>query len=61
MGRPTGTRFDYSGPLAETVLLGVVAHRAGQKIEWDARRMEVSNVPTANRYVRRENREGWII
>jgi len=60
-GRPTGTRFDYSGPLAETVLLGVVAHRAGQKIEWDARRMEVTNVPTANRYVRRENRGGWII
>ena len=60
-GRPTGTRFDYSGPLAETVLLGAVAHRAGQKIEWDARRMKVTNVPAASRFVRRENREGWVI
>ena len=59
MGRPTGTRFDYAGPLAETVLLGVVAHRAGQKIEWDARRMRVTNVPEANRFVQRENRKGW--
>ena len=60
-GRPTGTRFDYSGPLAETVLLGVVAYRAGQKIEWDARQMKVTNVPEANRFVRRDNREGWVL
>jgi predicted dehydrogenase len=58
-GRPTGTRFDYSGPLAETVLLGNVAYRAGQKIEWDARRMSVTNVPEANRFIQRENRKGW--
>ena len=60
-GRPTGTRFDYAGPLAETVLLGVVAHRSGQKIEWDARQMKVTNVPDANRFVQRENRKGWEV
>ena len=57
-GRPAGTRFDYSGPLAETVLLGVVAYRAGEKIEWDAENLRVVNSPKANRLVQRENREG---
>jgi len=32
-GTPTGCHFGYSGPLTETVLLGIVAHRAGMKIE----------------------------
>jgi len=60
-GRPTGTRFDYSGPLTETVLLGNVAYRAGGKIEWDAQRMVVTNIPDANRFVQRDNREGWTL
>jgi len=29
-GSPTGTNFDYSGPLTETVLLGTVAYRDGR-------------------------------
>ena len=58
-GSPTGCHFDYSGPLTETVLLGTVAYRAGKRLEWDAENMKVTNVPEANQYVRRENREGW--
>lgn len=53
--------MDVSGPLTETVLLGNVAYRAGQEIEWDAQRMRVTNVPDANRFVHRENREGWTL
>ena len=34
-GSPTTCNFDYGGALTETVLLGVAAYRAGQKIEWD--------------------------
>ena len=34
-GKPTGTSFDYSGPLTELVLLGNVALRAGRRIDWD--------------------------
>ena len=60
-GRPTGCRFDYAGPLSETVLLGSVAFRAGQKLEWDARNLRVTNVPEANQFIRRENRAGWEI
>jgi predicted dehydrogenase len=42
-GTPTTCNFDYSGALAETVLLGNVAYRLGKEIEWDARGMKVKN------------------
>ncbi len=60
-GTPTGTHFGYSGPLTETVLLGTVAYRAGQKFEWDAENLKVTNCPEANQYVQREYREGWTL
>ncbi len=60
-GSPTGCNFDYSGPLTETVLLGTVAHRAGKKLEWDAKNMKVTNCPEANQYIRREYRQGWTL
>ena len=58
---PTTCSFDYSGALAETVLLGNVAYRAGARIEWDDRELRVKNVPEAMRYIRREYREGWTL
>ena len=53
------SNFDYAARLTETVLLGNVALRCGQKIEWDPERMEVADVKEANRFVRREYRKGW--
>ena len=58
-GTPTTCNFDYSGALAETVLLGNVAYKAGKKIEWDAADMKCSNAPDADQYLRREYRKGW--
>jgi predicted dehydrogenase len=55
------SNFDYSGPMAETVLLGNVALRAGQPIEWDAKQLKVTNLPEANRFVRKEYRKGWEV
>ena len=40
------SNFDYAGRLTETVLLGNLAMRAGQKIEWDAKNLKVTNVPS---------------
>jgi hypothetical protein len=62
-GEPTrpGTHFGYSGPLTETVLLGTVAFRTGEKLTWDAKRLEVTNCPRANRLTHRENRKGWEV
>jgi predicted dehydrogenase len=60
-GSPTGCNFDYSGPLTETVLLGTVAYRVGQKLEWDAVNLQVKNCPAAEPFIRRANREGWTL
>ena len=41
--------FDYAVPLTEALLIGVVANRfPGQRLEWNSRRMRVSNIPEAN-------------
>ncbi|MGH2604744.1 MAG: gfo/Idh/MocA family oxidoreductase, partial [Dehalococcoidia bacterium] len=58
-GVKAGSNFDYSAPFTEVVLLGVVALRAGHRIEWDAKNMRVTNDEAANQYVRREYRPGW--
>jgi predicted dehydrogenase len=60
-GPPGGTNWDYSGPLTETVLLGNLAVRSGKRIEWDSKNLRCTNVPEANRYVKREYRKGWSL
>src|SRR5256885_17036807 len=55
------SNFDYAGRLTETVLLGVVALRAGGKIEWDAAAMRVRNNSDADQYLRRDYRKGFSI
>jgi predicted dehydrogenase len=51
--------FEYAARLTEVMLLGVVALRAGKKINYDAANMRITNVPQANDFLRREYREGW--
>jgi hypothetical protein len=55
--------FSYAAALTETMLLGIVALRAGQgkKILYDAANMRVTNVPEANAYLTREYRKGWEV
>lgn len=55
------SNFDYAARLTETVLLGVVALKAGQKIEWDAENMKAKNCPGADKFIRREYRPGFSI
>jgi hypothetical protein len=45
--------------LAEICCLGNIAQLADTRIEWDAENMKVTNLPDANRYVRKEYRKGW--
>ncbi len=57
-----GTNFSYSGPLTETVLLGVAAYRAGEKLSWDSENLKITNNPQAERFIRRdEYRKGWTL
>jgi hypothetical protein len=51
--------FEYAARLTETMLLGVVALRAGKKIQYDAPNLRVSNMAAANDFLKREYRKGW--
>ena len=53
--------FDYSGALAETVLLGNVAYRAGAKVDWDPVALRARNSVRAQEFVQHRYREGWRI
>jgi predicted dehydrogenase len=58
-GSATTCNFDYSGALTEAVLLGNVAYRAGQTIEWDSENVQAANCPDAQQFLAREYRRGW--
>jgi len=58
-GKPAGANFEYAAALTEMVLLGNLAVRTGERIEWDAKAMKVTNVAAANKFLRREPRKGW--
>lgn len=58
---PTGTSFDYSGPFTEAMLLGNVAFRVGQKIEYDAANLRATNCPAAEQYIKYHFRKGWTL
>ena len=47
--------------MTETVLLGVVALKAGTKIEWDAAGLRAKNNSGADQYIRRDYRKGFSI
>ena len=51
--------FDYAARLTEVMLLGIVALRAGRKIEYDGANMRVTNIAWANQFLSREYRPGW--
>jgi hypothetical protein len=58
----TSTRFDYSGPMTESVLLGGVAsHFPQTTLGWNARALKFKNVKEANAWLRRTCRAGWEV
>lgn len=60
-GSPTTCNFDYSGALTETVLLGIVAFRAGAKLDWDAAALKARNSSKADAFVTKEYRKGFEV
>ena len=54
-----GGNFEFSGMVTETLLLGNVAVRAGQKLNWDRPNLKVLNSETAQKLVAPERRKGW--
>ncbi|HZU39139.1 MAG TPA: Gfo/Idh/MocA family oxidoreductase [Gemmataceae bacterium] len=53
------SNFDYSSHLTEAMILGNVAVRIGQRIEYDPHTGKVTNEPEANRFIHLEYRKGW--
>jgi predicted dehydrogenase len=51
--------FDYAGTMMEQMLLGLVAHRAGKRLEYDPATGRVTNSPEANDYLKRQYRPNW--
>ena len=61
-GGPAATcNFEYTGPLAETVILGNTAYRAGNGFDWDAKTLTAGGNANAAQYIREEYRKGWEI
>ncbi len=58
-GSPTTCNFDYAGALTETVLLGIVAFRSGEKLQWDAENLKATNSDKAAQFVDKPYRKGW--
>ena len=54
-----GGNFEFSGLVTETLLLGNVASRTGQKLNWDRSNLKVPNSEAAQKLVSPERRKGW--
>jgi predicted dehydrogenase len=59
MSAKTHCDFDYSGTMIEQMLLGLVAHRAGKRLEYDGATGRVTNMNEANDYLKRDYRPNW--
>ena len=57
----TTCNFNYSGALAEAVLLGNVAYRSGEEVQWDAAHATIPNSPKAAAYLDKDYRKGWSL
>jgi predicted dehydrogenase len=53
--------FDYSGTMIEQMLLGLVAHRVGKRLEYDPTTGRVTNSTEANDYLKRKYRPNWTL
>ncbi|HEV3340449.1 MAG TPA: Gfo/Idh/MocA family oxidoreductase [Pirellulales bacterium] len=59
-GKAPTAGFDYSGPLTEIVLLGVLSLRApGRRLIWDSENLKVTNLPELNDFTHIEYRQGF--
>ncbi len=58
-GGTTTCQFGYSGPLTEAALLGNVAYRVGQRLDWDHQKLRVRNCRAATPFIQYQYRSGW--
>jgi predicted dehydrogenase len=57
----TSCNFGYATDMIEMMLLGLVAYRAGRKIQYDGAAGQVTDCAEANDYLKHTYREGWTL
>ncbi len=57
----TYSNFEFAGPFTEAMVLGVVAIKAGQTIEYDTENIRAKNLPQAKHLMKREYRKGYSL
>ena len=57
----TSCDFEYAGNMIEMMLLGLVAYRAGKKLDYDGLAGKVTNDEAANALLSRKYRDGWTL
>jgi predicted dehydrogenase len=57
----TSCNFGYATDMIEMMLLGLVAYRAGRKIQYDGAAGQVTDCAEANDYLKKTYREGWTL
>jgi len=60
-GEPAGCNFDWAGILTEAVLLGNIAIRTNNELQWDSENMKFANNDKANKYKNPPYRLGWTL
>jgi predicted dehydrogenase len=60
-GKPATCHFDYSGPMAETVLLANVAFRVAGAFTWDGETLTATGNPAVPPLLKEEFRKGWEV
>lgn len=60
-GAPATCNFNYSGPMAESVLLANIAYRVQGTFGWDGPSMKALGNPGVEKYLREEYRKGWEV
>ncbi len=57
----TSCDFEYSANMMEQMMLGLVAYRVGKKLTYDGATGQVTDVPEANEFLKRNYRAGWTL
>lgn len=61
-GKQPSDGFEYGGHLTEAVQLGnVAAHFPKETLEFDAKKLKITNKPEANKHLTRKYRKGFVV
>ena len=59
-GSLPGSNFEYAASLNEMLMVGVIAQRFATWVEYDGDKMQITNQPELNAYIKEPIREGWL-